>query len=155
CMPNTACDDVSVVGRWTHITGLSLFDPDVAMLAPGEECLIGVRDRDDGHGWTDPVYTDYWQRIHLYSGRIMAEGTSMKDFGLKHMLRGPAVPWASPWDGGDMSALQKVWKSLVFAREWPVCVSRRYLLATSRVIEVMTGATVFGVRRELPAPSRV
>lgn len=128
--------------RWMELSGLSLSDVEVVLLASGYEALLGVVDRDDGQGWSEPVYTSVWHRVDLRSGRCVQESSQM--IGTTHLLRAPGKPWLSPHHGGDANVLTQRIQRLPFATEWPLRVGPHLLVTTSRVIDVLTGATILG-----------
>jgi hypothetical protein len=137
-------------GMWVQAEGLC--EPTALLLAPGHEAIVGASSRDDGQGWSEPVYTDYWLRVDLRSGAIREE--SGGPLGLPpHGLPGAGVPWAAEHDGGDAAAVAKIIKALPFRREWARRVGRSRLQTSARIIDVATGATLIG--EESSGPLRV
>lgn len=128
--------------RWTEISGLSLSNAEVVLLPSGYEALMGVVDRDDGQGWSDPVYSSVWHRVDLRSGKCVQESSHM--IGTTHTLLAPGKPWLSPHHGGDAKVLTQRIQTLPFATEWPLRVGPQLLVTTARVMDVLTGTTVLG-----------
>ena len=140
CVPGS--QNVMEESRWTTLTGLSLFAPDVLLLPSGNEVLLGTTDRDDGHGWTVPTYSHLWQRLEVPSGKVLQESDRM--IGCKHTLLAPASPCASPYDGGNLGLLTKLIASLRLGEEWARRVGPTLLLTSARVIHVATEETLVG-----------
>ena len=137
--------------RGDLLRGLDLFKPTLTLLPPGKELQMEVTDRDDGHGWSDPVYTDYCQRIDLATGKLVSEQPP----GLHHRYLAPASPCVSTSDGGDWQKLKAIVQALPFRREWPRRVGPKCLLTTSRVIDVQSGETLLGELSDQAGPRRV
>ncbi|MBX7218517.1 MAG: hypothetical protein K1Y36_01085 [Blastocatellia bacterium] len=139
--------------RWVEIQGSSLLEPLALLLPSGFEALLMATDRDDGHGWSEPVYTDLWRHLELPSGRRLREDYS--PFGRAHVLPAPGAPWASPFDGGNREALKKCLRSLPLGFEEGLRVGPTRLLTNARVLDVATGETVFGEKKNDRKPGRV
>jgi hypothetical protein len=139
--------------RWS-VAGGSLSFEGCVLLAPGQEALVGAVDRDDGQGWSDPVYTSLWSRVNLVTG-ARVDGAGPEIAGRAHTLLAPAAPWASPFDGGSARLLEACVQALPFRRERARRVGPRRLLTTARVIDVATGRTLLGERNEDFHPERM
>jgi hypothetical protein len=129
------------------LRGMSL-DATVMLAPDGATLRVFGTVRDDGHGWTDPVYTDHVLSAALDGGELVAT----EPF---RALRAAGAPTLAPHDGGDGASLDRIIKALPFRREWPVCVGPRLLLTTARVIDVRSGETLIGERSDAPGPRRV
>jgi hypothetical protein len=144
-------DEVTLLrrtGSTPLLSGLSLSDVSVMLAPDGGRFRVRAVDRDDGHGWTDPVYTR-----HAWS--VALDGGGRVPTPWFRALRAAGSPVLAPEDGVDDAALDRVIDDLPFRREWPVCLGSRLLLTTARVIDVRSGETLIGERSEASGPRRV
>jgi len=103
-----------------------------------ERILVGVRDRDDGQGYSDPVYTDGWKTVALASGAVVALGDTPTASGWVRFDRAPGSPFIT--SNQDRKFREP---SLPFRREWPVALGRRRFLTDLRVLDAASHATLF------------
>jgi hypothetical protein len=119
------------------------------LLAPdGRTFRVRVIDRDDGHGWTDPVYS-----YHALSFAL--DGSGRAEIEPFRALRGAGSPALATHDGGDGAALDRLIHGIPWGYRVSVCVGPRLLLTKAEVIDVRTGETLIGERSDASGPRRV
>ena len=139
-----AADDEEVVlhrhdatdHAWRIAGGQALDTPQVALLASGREMYVAIGDRDDGHGYTEPVYSTSHQTIDLRTG---AAANAHAPGGV---VRGPGVSTLSPHAADPRVAA--VIARFPFRQEWAICVGPTRLLTTSRLIAWHDATTLRG-----------
>jgi len=85
-----------------------------------------VQDRDDGHGYSEPVYTTLWRCLDLTSGLV-----SEQQLGIRRLYRGPGRPLVTANQSAPV-----VLPELPFRREWPLALGRDYFLTDLRLTSV-------------------
>ena len=158
CLPRADWSGVEIATRWEPLTGLGLSAPELGLLPPGREVIVGAQDRDDGHGWSEPVYTWAWRRVDLPTGRTVQESESLGGLGYLHLRRSAGQRWVLPQQTGideeDLGRIRKILQKLAATMQRPLCVGRKYVLSTREVIAIATGATVLGGLRQDHRPAR-
>jgi hypothetical protein len=126
-------------GATPLIRGMSLLDVAMKLAPDGGEFRVRATERDDGHGWTEPVYTRYAFRVAL-------DGSTRVAAPWFRALRGAGSPALAPMDGHDDDALDRVLDYLPypFNQERAVCLGPRLLVTAARVIDVRSGETLIG-----------
>jgi hypothetical protein len=91
--------------------------------------MVGVEDRDDGHGWSEPVYTETWMCVDIATG----ERTD-PDPNVARTRRGPGTPFVTTNQRGPFSM-----PTLPFLAEWPIALGHACFLTDKRVFDASTG----------------
>ena len=126
-------------GATPLIRGMSLLDVAMMLAPDGGEFRVRATERDDGHGWTEPVYTQQSLSVSLDGSKRVAAPWF-------RALRGAGSPALAPLDGVDDAVLDSLLKYLPypFLQERPVCLGPHLLVTAARVIDVRSGETLIG-----------